>query len=131
MKNDQPKIDLICNVVIKRASDEKVLLVKYKKDDDRWWIPSETLVPYEHPDEVALKVIKNTGGLTNKYLNFSEIESFRGRTGWHIMFNYLTEVEPKGECEVTSEWFSPNNLPQMVHGKWEKSVIDKALSVAT
>lgn len=119
MADKGPKIDLICNVVIRRK-DGKVLLVP-NEGDDRWWIPSACLVPYEHPDEVAPRVVKESG-LGKPRVVFSEVESFRGRSGWHVMFNYRADV-----AGGKGEWFDPKALPQMVHGNWEKQVIAKAL----
>lgn len=129
MAEAKPQIDLICNVVVRRANGD-VLLAQYVKDDERWWIPTRDLVPYEHPDEAAPKVIADLEGLSAKRVVFSEIESFRGRSGWHVMFNYLADVTGDARTRTPFKWFAPDKLPQMVHGSWEKQVIAKALEKA-
>jgi hypothetical protein len=128
MTTKGPEIQLVCNVVIRRE-DGKILLAQYGgKDDPRWWLPYYELVPYEHPDLAVSKVLENFGGMTSKKSAFKEVESFRGRSGWHVMFNYLTDVSGKPNGEINCEWFSPDELPQTPHGKWEKDLIQRALA---
>jgi ADP-ribose pyrophosphatase YjhB (NUDIX family) len=50
MSEQQPEIQLIANLVVRRP-DGRVLLVRYRDDDERWWLPGGDLEPYEHPDE--------------------------------------------------------------------------------
>lgn len=125
MAANEPQIDLICNVVIRRE-DGKVLLTRYESDSQQWWLPGRDLIPYEHPNDVAPKVLEEVGGFTATNILFKEIESFRGRSGWHVMFNYLAEVsgEPaSGDCQ----WFAPDDLPQTAHGSWERGVVERAV----
>jgi ADP-ribose pyrophosphatase YjhB (NUDIX family) len=125
MSND-PKIDLICNVVA-TDGEGRVLLVNYG-DDDRWWLPGRSLVPYEHPDEVAPKVLADVEGVKVGAATFGEVESFRGRTGWHVMFNYSVVASGTPANLDDANWFAADALPQMAPGNWEKGVIERALA---
>ena len=124
---DAPKADiqLTSNVVIVSPAN-RVLLTQYDENDDRFWIPGASLEEYEHPDSAALRGVADVLAGEQSVPILSHIESFRGRRGWHVMFNYLVRIdaEPAGE-EAT--WFDANALPAMAHGEWEKGVIAKAL----
>jgi hypothetical protein len=126
MKEKRPQIDLICNVVIRRPGGD-VLLARYEAEDPRWWLPGRGLVPYEHPDEVASKIVADLG-LSAKRVAFTEVESFRGRTGWHVMFNYVANVGGEPAGGVPCGWFAAEALPPLVHGKWEKDVIKRSMA---
>jgi ADP-ribose pyrophosphatase YjhB (NUDIX family) len=123
---DDPQIDLICNVVTVNGKGE-VLLVRFG-DDPRWWLPGRGLVPYEHPDEVAPKVVGEIEGVKAGAPVFREVESFRGRTGWHVMFNYRVLGKGSPPNPEAARWFATDELPQMAHGEWEKGVIERALA---
>ena len=122
-----PKIDLICNIVVRRA-DGRVLLEPNRPDDGRWWIPAHVLVPYEHPEVAAPKVLAGLRGLKSASVALVEIESFRGRSGWHVMFNYRVDVKGALKKNSGHAWFAPDALPQMVHGPWERGVIGRAVT---
>lgn len=125
--SNEPKIDLICNIVGVNARGE-VLLVRYD-DSERWWLPGRSLVPYEHPDEVA-PAVAAIEGLKTTSVAFGEIESFRGRTGWHVMFNYVARLNGEPADKENARWFPASDLPQTAHGGWERGVIERALAKA-
>ncbi len=119
--DDKPDVQLIANIVIMNA-DGQTLLTKYDADDERWWLPGAQLNSYEHPDEAAARTLAGLAGLQASAPKLHHIESFRGRRGWHVMFNY-TSIATAGEAAAQSQWFAPDRLPAMMHGKWEAGVL--------
>lgn len=55
------------------------------------------------------------------------VESFRGRRGWHVMFNHLVKANAKAATEQ-GRWFVAEALPRLAHGRWEQGVIAKVLA---
>ena len=127
MAEQQPEIQLIANLVVRRP-DGRVLLVRYRADDERWWLPGEDLEPYEHPDDRARAILDGFPGLEVGSMAMEEVESFRGRRGWHVTFNYRVEADGDPEAGFPAEWFSPDDLPRTVHGRWERERVSKALA---
>ena len=126
---DRPDIQLIANLVVVRP-DGQVLFVRYQADDERWWLPGEDLEPYEHPDERAQAILDGFPGLTVASVSMDEIESFRGRRGWHVIFTYRVDAEGEPEAAVPAAWFPPDELPRTMHGRWERDRVDKVLAAA-
>lgn len=119
-----PAIQLIANAVIV-DSRRRVLLTRYGDDDqDTWWLPGAELAPFEHPDEALQRALD---GLAAAPATLHHIESFRGRRGWHLMFNYLVRADPAAPA-ADARWFAADALPPFAHGKWEPGVIAKVLS---
>jgi ADP-ribose pyrophosphatase YjhB (NUDIX family) len=118
---DKPDIQLIANVVIMNA-DGQTLLTKYDSEDERWWLPGTQLNTYEHPDEAAARALADLAGLQASVPKLHHIESFRGRRGWHVMFNYATTAKSAALSEQ-AQWFAPDKLLAMMHGKWEAGVL--------
>jgi ADP-ribose pyrophosphatase YjhB (NUDIX family) len=119
-------IQLTSNVIIATPGG-KVLLTRYDDEDERLWIPGASLSEYEHPDAAAIRAVADVGIQTSSTAKLSHIESFRGRRGWHVMFNYLVRVEAEIDAK-DAQWFDAKQLPPTAHGDWEKGVIAKALS---
>jgi ADP-ribose pyrophosphatase YjhB (NUDIX family) len=119
-------IQLTSNVIIASPSG-KVLLTRYDEDDERMWIPGASLNEYEHPDAAAIRAIADVGVMTRASAKLSHIESFRGRRGWHVMFNYIVRAEAEVAAK-DAKWFDAKQLPPTAHGEWEKGVIAKALA---
>jgi ADP-ribose pyrophosphatase YjhB (NUDIX family) len=119
--DDKPDVQLIANIVIMNA-DGQTLLTKYDSEDERWWLPGAQLNTYEHPDKAAARALAGLAGLRAGTPRLHHIESFRGRRGWHVMFNY-TSVAIAGEAAEQSQWFAPDKLPATMHGKWEAGVL--------
>jgi ADP-ribose pyrophosphatase YjhB (NUDIX family) len=131
-----PEIQLIANLVVQRE-DGRVLLVRYdpagESDDPdapvRWWLPGQQLEPYEHPDDAARDALAEIDGLTVAGVALAGVQSFRGRRGWHISFDYHVTAsgEPTG-TGVPGQWCDPTDLPRTMHGAWERATIDRVLS---
>ncbi len=118
-------IQLTANVIIVSASDQ-VLLTRYDDEDERMWIPGASLNEYEHPDAAAARVVVDVGVITNAAVTLHHIESFRGRRGWHVMFNYVVRLDTNVTAKDAA-WFDAKQLPSTAHGEWESGVIAKAM----
>ncbi|MCH7719786.1 MAG: NUDIX hydrolase [Planctomycetes bacterium] len=123
----KPDIQLIANLVAVNPAGE-VLLVRYNPEDDRWWLPGGDLEPYQHPEEAARKVIEELEGVEIQQMSLADVESFRGRRGWHIVFNYRVEVLGDASGKIPVSWHAPDRLPRTVHGKWEKQAVERVLA---
>ncbi len=123
----RPEIQLISNIVV-QDNQGRVLFVKYDPEIERWWLPGEDLTPYQHPDERAREILDGLTGLEWDDLSLVFVESFRGRRGWHVMFNYraVGRGEPSGS--IPASWFPSEAIPQTMHGKWEHSVVQRILA---
>jgi ADP-ribose pyrophosphatase YjhB (NUDIX family) len=122
MSNEKkPDIQLTANVVIVNDKNE-VLLTRYDPDDERWWVPGASLDTYEHPDAASKRALKDIGQSDALATSLKQVDSFRGRRGWHVMFNYLARTASDAANE-DAKWFPLDALPAMMHGEWEKNVI--------
>lgn len=119
---EMPAIQLFVNLVVLTAGGE-VLLARYDRDDERWMIPYADLEPYEHPDETARRGLEALKGLTVRTLRMSDVLSFRGRAGWHVVFNYRVEAEGTPGGAFVTQWFPMSRLPRTMHGRWEQDII--------
>lgn len=121
----RPDIQLICNVVVHDGGD--VLLTRYD-DAERWWLPGSDLEPYEHPDAACARILRGleVHGLAPR---LHHVESFRGRRGWHVMFNYdATLAGERSPATGDGRWFGAQALPRTAHGDWERGVIARVLA---
>ena len=121
----QPDIQLIANAVITDGRG-RVLLTRYDDDKSQWWLPGSNLQPYEHPEEALQRALEGLVS-TPKRSALHHVESFRGRRGWHVMFNFVVKANARS-AGVDGQWFAADQLPAMAHGKWELGVIAKALA---
>jgi DNA-binding PadR family transcriptional regulator/ADP-ribose pyrophosphatase YjhB (NUDIX family) len=123
-------VQLIANLIVRRP-DGRVLFIRYHDDDERWWLPGEDLEAYEHPDERAGAVLETTfPDLRVQRVSFHDVESFRGRRGWHVVFHYLVEADGDASSEHPTEWFEPSELPRTMHGRWEHDAVGRVLEDA-
>jgi ADP-ribose pyrophosphatase YjhB (NUDIX family) len=132
-KDHMPDIQLFCNLVIRRQEKDgqsSVLLIKTDPDDDRWWLPWADLEPYQHPDDAVRWQLQKFAGLSVSRMNMAQVESFRGRAGWHVTFDYLVDARGEPAGEHNSGWFPPEKLPRTAHGEWEMSVVRKVIAAA-
>ncbi len=120
-EENKPDIQLTSNVVIVNDKNE-VLLTRYDPDDERWWIPGASLETYEHPDAAAGRALADIGQSDELTATMKHVESFRGRRGWHVMFNYSVATNSSA-VTGDSRWFPLTALPPTAHGEWEHSVI--------
>lgn len=133
--NAQPEIQLIANLVV-HDGNGNVLLAQYSPTreidasdaDTRWWLPASELDPYQHPDDAAQAALEDLGGLTVESLTMSRVQSFRGRRGWHLSFDYLVQAQGEPTGDTPAQWFDRNALPRTMHGAWERETIEHALS---
>ena len=104
MTTDRPPIQLIANLVVEGEAGT-VLLARYdpaREADEseattRWWLPAHEL---------------------------ARIQSFRGRRGWHISFDF--HIQASGEpasSPVPAAWHRIDDLPATMHGNWERETI--------
>lgn len=122
----QPEVQVISSLVVQRPNGD-VLLVRYDAEDERWWLPGDDLVPYEHPDEAAKRFLeRDAPGLECEEPEMLFVESFRGRRGWHVIFHYGVRARGEVEGQHEAAWFPPYELPRTFHGSWEKKVIRRA-----
>jgi hypothetical protein len=106
-----------------------VLFVRYQPDEERWWLPGEDLEPYEHPDQRARAVLAGLEPLEVKSMAMNEVESFRGRRGWHVIFTYRVEADGEPGGEFPAEWFPADEVPKTKHGRWERERVSRVLGV--
>lgn len=134
MTNEQPAVQLIANLVVE-GEPGHILLARYnpvgETDDSeantRWWLPAHELEPYQHPDDAAKIALDEIGGLTVTSSKPARVQSFRGRRGWHISFDYyVTASGQPAAGKVPAAWFPVDDLPATMHGNWETDTIDAA-----
>ena len=121
----RPDIQLIANAVVTDGRG-RVLLTRYDDDQAKWWLPGSNLEPYEHPEEALQRALAGLVS-TARRSTLHHVESFRGRRGWHVMFNFVVKADGKAAGDA-GQWFAADQLPAMAHGKWELGVIAKALA---
>jgi ADP-ribose pyrophosphatase YjhB (NUDIX family) len=121
----QPDIQLIANAVVTDGRG-RVLLTRYDDDESTWWLPGRNLEPYEHPDEALQRALAGLVSASRRS-TLHHVESFRGRRGWHVTFNFIVEADADA-ASADGQWFAADQLPATAHGKWEQAVIAKTLA---
>jgi ADP-ribose pyrophosphatase YjhB (NUDIX family) len=124
MTTENPPIQPIVNLIVVR--DGQALLVRYDADNPAWWLPGGDLLPYEHPDEAASRVLADLS--LNAHAALSHIESFRGRRGWHLIFHYRAEADTDPASDAPFVWSTPANFPRTAHGDWERDNAQRAIA---
>jgi ADP-ribose pyrophosphatase YjhB (NUDIX family) len=129
----RPEVQLIVNLVV-HDGNGRALLVRRGADegapteaDERWSLPGWELEPYEHPDEGARQLLVDLG-LPGSEPALAYVDSFRGRRGWHVTFNYRAESTADPRSEHPTGWFSLDAFPRTVHGRWERDVVARVLA---
>ncbi len=125
---DNANIDtqVIANLVIHDGGG-RVLLTKYDSEVDRWWLPGQDVEPFTHPDDEAKKIVDSLQ-ISAQGLAFKRVQSFRGRRGWHLVFDYM--VLASGEPAEPARWFDAGDMPRTMHGDWEKNVVKDLIQEA-
>ena len=131
---DARGIKLVADVAL--FSKGRVLLVKYRdtgKYDHQagWFLPDDHLRHLEHPEDGALRILREQVGVALERLDLRFIESFEGAGGWHLVFHYSGELsEPvplvPGANTASAEWFEGSALPrrfEMAHLGWPLDVL--------
>lgn len=141
MSIDQPAVQHIVNLVV-RHTDGRVLLARYdaageqegqtvEPADIKWWLPAHELEPYQHPDEAVELALAAIGGLESEIQGLERVQSFRGRRGWHISFDYLVLASGQpANRGVPAAWHDLDDLPPTTHGNWERDTIDGVLAAS-
>lgn len=128
----QPDVQVISSLVVRNESGD-VLLIRYSRDDERWWLPGDDLEPYEHPDDAARRFLERDapGLVVDDEPRMLFVESFRGRRGWHVIFHYGVAAHGDAESDHVTGWFRRDELPRTFHGAWERKVIGQAGQLVT
>lgn len=121
---------LIADVAV--FSGNKILLVKYtdsnKYDHQKgWFLPDDGINYLEHPEDAAVRILKEQVGITDAELKLNHVESFTGNDrSWHLVFHYRTEI--RDESKITAspdlescEFFGLDSLPdkkEVAHHGW-------------
>jgi hypothetical protein len=116
-----------------------VLLVKYRDvsayDGQRgWFLPDAPLVRPEHPDDGAVRILRDQLGIDPKP-RLDHIEKF-GNGAWHFIFHFRADLEAVvdgtlGDNVLVAGWFPASALPpdeQMAHDGRGKEVLGKILA---
>jgi len=122
------------------VAEGQVLLVRYhdvSKYDGQtgWFLPDDYLTHLEHPDEAAVRIVRQQVGVVAPPVALSHIESF-GNGVWHIVFHYRLELPAARPVPVLGnvkavQWFPLGGLPepeQVGHHGWALHTIRKVLS---
>lgn len=124
------KCKLIADVTL--FSDGDVLLVKYKdgnKYDHQkgWFLPDDLLLEFEHPEDAAIRILKEQLNISGIVPDLHTVESFTGKDeSWHLVFHYkavvpLHTVIKKSEDISEYDWFDIKDLPdkkETAHNGW-------------
>jgi len=121
---------VIANLVV-RDADGAVLFVRYDPECEKWWLPGADVEPFTHPDDAAAKVLQAIEGLSVERCDLSCVDSFRGRRGWHLVFNYDVHAVGSPGGAAPAQWFTPDDLPRTMHGAWEKQVVSRVIGGQT
>jgi ADP-ribose pyrophosphatase YjhB (NUDIX family) len=131
---ERGRIKLVADVAL--FSGERVLLVRYKdtrKYDHQvgWFLPDDYLRRLEHPEDAALRILREQLGLELPSLDLRFIESFEGNEAWHLVFHFAGAVLDKsgptpGANTAAMEWFNPSSLParsEVAHAGWALDIL--------
>ena len=131
---DKGRLKLVADVAM--FSEDRVLLVKYKnthKYDQQagWFLPDDYLRRLEHPEDAALRILKEQVGLDTVRVDLRFIESFEGNQAWHLVFHFGAMLPDgssptPGTNTAAMEWFSMDHLPDRVdvaHQGWALDVL--------
>lgn len=135
----EQNIKLVADVTI--ISNDKTVLVKYKNCDNYngqqgWFIPDDLIKTGEHPDDAAIRILKEQLGIVTESIKIDHIESFTGMDkSWHVIFHYVYTGEiadvKAGENVTELNRFDVNNLPdekEISHHGWAKWTLQTILS---
>lgn len=135
----EQKIKLVADVTI--IANDKTVFVKYKNSDNYngqqgWFIPDDLINTGEHPDDAAIRILKEQLGIETESVKIDHIESFTGMDkSWHVIFHYVYTDDDTdfnaGENVAELSWFDVNNLPddkEISHHGWAKWTLQTILS---
>ena len=125
---ETPDVHLISSLVVLNDL-QHTLLVRYDPENEAWWLPGSDLEPFEHPEEAATRITRDLG-LEPVSLELAKVDSFRGRRGWHVVFHYRVKTDQPTSTDVPADWFSLENFPKTVHGRWERDTVTAVLAAS-
>src|SRR5688500_17323581 len=70
-------------------------------------------------------------GLVVSRRALAQVQSFRGRRGWHVTFDYVVEASGDPPPEQAGSWFPADDLPRTNHGEWEKKLVRDVIAKAS
>lgn len=134
------KVKLVVDCVIYCGNE--VSLVKYidtnKYDHQSGWFIPDDLVTYgEHPEDEAIRILREQLGFDTDKVSLGFIESFTGGDrSWHLVFHYKIILDNKPDLTPSSEisemeWFNINNLPEskdIAHHGWARYTVKELFS---
>ena len=95
---------------------KNILLIKYNdanKYDHQsgWFLPDDLLLDFEHPEDAAVRILKEQLNLSEIIPVLNHVESFKGNdSSWHLVFHYKAELSAK-------EQYLRENLSQVIKEK--------------
>ncbi len=135
----EQKIKLVADVTL--LTNGKTVLVKYKKSEnyngaEGWFIPDDLISNGEHPDDAAIRILKEQLGIESEAVKIDHIESFTGMDkSWHVIFHYVYTGDnydvKAGDNISEMNWFDVNELPddkEISHHGWAKYTLQTILS---
>jgi ADP-ribose pyrophosphatase YjhB (NUDIX family) len=135
---EKGRLKLVADVAL--FSGDRVLLVKYKDTHQYdqqagWFLPDDYLRRLEHPEDAALRILKDQVGMAMVRVDLRFIESFEGNKAWHLVFHFAGTL-PDGSSPTAGtntaamEWFNVDRLPDRPHVAHEGWAIDVLASLA-
>lgn len=123
-------------------SGSKTLLVKYTDTNkydlqSGWFIPDDLIQFAEHPEDAAVRILKEQLGIENIEPKLGFIESFTGGDkSWHLVFHYYINTDPDIKLTPVKDieelkWFETANLPDkkdVAHHGWAIYTIGELLN---
>lgn len=118
---------IIANLVVQNL-DGEILFVRYDRENEKWWLPGRDVEPFTHPDDAVAGILREFDGIEMRGSRLSYVDSFRGRRGWHVMFNYDVRADGLPTAPGNAKWFPRDEMPRTMHGDWEKQVVAQVLA---
>ena len=133
------KYKLIADVSL--FTKKNILLIKYNdanKYDHQsgWFLPDDLLLDFEHPEDAAVRILKEQLNLSEIIPVLNHVESFKGNdSSWHLVFHYKAELSAIPEINFSEDvnsiqWFEINKLPEkndVAHHGWALYTIDEII----
>ncbi|MCY7360785.1 MAG: NUDIX hydrolase [Ignavibacteria bacterium] len=133
------KYKLIADVSL--FTKKNILLIKYNdanKYDHQsgWFLPDDLLLDFEHPEDAAVRILKEQLNLSEIIPVLNHVESFKGNdSSWHLVFHYKAELSDIPEINfsediISIQWFETNKLPEkndVAHHGWALYTIDEII----
>ena len=134
---NEGKIKLVADIAV--FCGDEVLLVKYSETNrydhqSGWFMPDDLINDGEHPEDAAIRIVKEQLGINVDGIELGFIESFTGNDrSWHLVFHYKIHFDTKPELKKAQDiaemhWFSIGAMPdekEIAHHGWAKYTINE------